>query len=148
MVPIITRQAVESDIGYILDSFLQGARSPVYSNMKGTIYFKRYKPILLALLKRSQILIACLPDDPNTIAGFVVYDFLDQIPIIHWVQTRKMFKQQGIAKHLLNQVSPNFGTKLTVVSHLPIPKSLPNSFHQLSQTYNLQYDPFIVTEKV
>lgn len=143
MIPIVIRQAQETDIGYILDCWVQGARLPIYQSMIPPLYYKRYKPLLLSLIKRSNVLIACLPDDPNIIAGFVVYQLLDDIPIIHWCQVRKMFKQQGIAKYLLSQVSPHFGTKLSIVSHLIIPNTLPFSFHQVCQKYHLQYDPFI-----
>src|ERR1700728_4585817 len=110
---------VESDIGYVLDSFVQGAKDPVYTQMRDSIYKQRYQPIIKRLITEANVLIACLPNDPDLFAGFVVHDSFDNIPILHWIHVRQMFQRQKIAEAMLAEAIPTFGERLTMVSHLP-----------------------------
>lgn len=148
MIPITIRAAVESDRAFVFDSMLKGARLPVYTNMIPPVYYRRYKSILQKMLENSAVLIACLPDAPNTIAAYVVYSSFMNIPVIHYVHTRKMFQKQGIAKELCLAVNPTFGISPTAISHIPNPGigdhkwTVP--FYECKEKYCLTYDPFLV----
>lgn len=140
MIPLVFRSAVDTDFPYILDTFLNGARFPTFGKMVGKVYYRRYKPVLRALIKRSSVLIACLPEDPDTIVGYAVHEKLGDIPVLHWIHTRAAFGGQGIAREILQNCISSFGSSLTMVSHVP-PKT---DFYQLSQKHAVQLDPFLV----
>lgn len=149
MIPITIRAAVETDKAFIFDSTLKGIRLPVYAAMVPSVFTRRFKPILEKLLSNSAILVACLPDDPNVIAAYIIYSSFMNIPVIHYVHTRKMFQKQGIAKELCLAVNPHFGTDITAISNIPNQGigahawTLP--FFKCLEKYNLTYDPFLIT---
>ena len=138
MIPIAYRANVANDFPFVYQTFVEGAKTYTYSLMVGKIYYRRYKPIVKNILLRSKVLVACLPDDPNTIVGYIIYEYLDNIPIIHWVHTRKMFQKQGIAKELCKLINKDFGDTLTMSSHVC------KDFYELRKKFNLGFDPFLI----
>lgn len=143
MVPVIIRAAVETDFGFLFDSFLKGSK---ISYMRYSVYNQRYAPVIKALINRCNIAIACLASDPNTIAAFVIYETLDNIPIIHYIHTRSTFIRQGIATKLIKEcVNADFTKTLTMSSHQCHFDTL--SFKQLMKRYRIEYDPFLATTK-
>lgn len=142
MIPVVFRPMLGTDIGYLLDCIVQGAKDPIYTQMRDSVYKARYQPIVKDLIQRASILVACLPHDTNLIAGFVVYDAFGTIPVLHWIHIRAMFQQQGLAKAILKETIPTFAQSLTMVSHLPSTKR--GSLAEYKEHHKLQYDPFLI----
>lgn len=152
MIPTVFRNMVEADRNFIINSFVEGARYPVYAAMNGPVYRKRYSDLVRNLLDRSRVLVACLPDESSVIAGYVVYGSYDEIPVIHWVHTRKQFQRTGLACALIESVIPTWKRSITVVTHLPNPgageAAFTKSFYICKEEYVLSYDPFLLHKDI
>jgi hypothetical protein len=148
MIPIVFRDKVETDIGYLLDSFLSGAYYPVYGQMSFGVYRRRYRPMVLNLIHGCSVIVACLPDQPDEIAGFIIFEKFEGVPVIHWVHTRGPFLRQGIGTSLIKAAIPSFGVETTLVSHKLNPgigeHQFKITFRQMKEKYLLCFDPFLV----
>lgn len=149
-VPFVLREFQNEDIGYILDCIVRGARFPSYRAMKISVFEYRYKPLILDLIRRANIIVASLPNNDRDVAGFIiseqlVYDSV-VLPVLHWIQVRKPFQKQGLGKLLINAAIPSFGKKPTTISHIQtrgIDQDHP-PFKETREHFMLNYDPFIL----
>lgn len=145
-IPIIIRNMVETDFGFVFDSFLKGAKVP---HMRNSVYNQRYAPVIKSLINRCIVSVACVANDPNIIAAFVIFERLGDppiIPVIHYVHTRSTFYRQGIATKLIKEcVNPDFGSSLTMASHEGHFET--QSFKQIMKKYRIEYDPFLASKE-
>jgi hypothetical protein len=95
------RTANEKDLNFIRRTWLLGLfyGSEFYSQIRNKIYFDNQKIVVEALIKTSDVLVACLNDDPEVILGYSV----TQGPTLHWVHVKSYFRKNGIAKTLIPQ---------------------------------------------
>jgi hypothetical protein len=100
------------DAGFVISTFLRGVYygNPWFKRIPEKIYRENYKHIAAYLTNGSQyILIACLPDDPDTILGYSISN--PKTNTLHWVYVKKVWRQRKIAKSLIP-------VSTTQVSHL------------------------------
>ncbi len=106
---IAYRSSKPEDINFILATWLRGLRygNELFEQIDKDIYFAEYHKVIEALLRVSQVRVACLKDDPDTILGYAVL----QGDKVHWIHIKSAWRRIGIAKSLLY-------TKFGVVTHL------------------------------
>jgi len=65
--------------------------------------------VVNALLHRSATLIACLPDDPSVILGYLVVELSSTVdkPIIHFCYTKGPWRGMGVMRLLFKDLHPN-----------------------------------------
>lgn len=115
------RDGKKEDTNFILSTFLRGLYygDSWFSLMPKDVFMQHYKRIAEALVNKSNIKVACLLDDPDTIIG---YSILSQdYQSVHWVYVKKNWRLNGIAKSLLPR-HPTTVSHLTTVGKQLLPK--------------------------
>lgn len=87
----------DSDLEFILDSWLRSHRDSAWAKFAGATYQRGHDSLIKRLLTRSAVLVACYEGDPNTILGWSVTDG----DVVHYVYVKKPLRRQGIARMLL-----------------------------------------------
>lgn len=137
--PLRVRPATDQDISFIFNSWLKSFRdSGVLSrSVPNTIYFQNHHKILQKILKRSQANIACNPQDPSQIYGYIVGEYIEGIFILHYVYVKHSFRKMGIGKELLNSFDHDTGNA-SCCSHLT------KMAEKFLLKYNMIYHPYTV----
>lgn len=94
------RNAIESDISFVYSTWLRSYKgdSALGLSCKPTVYFLNYNRVIDWILSQedTQILVACKPDEPEVIFGYLIY----QPGVMHYAFTKEPFSRQGIARSL------------------------------------------------
>ena len=118
------------ETGFVLDSWNRAvARDPIWAAQVGrrgvartpippslSLYY--HDIILKKILTKCTLLVACDPDDPDVIWGYVAFDA--ENPVLHFVYVKGAFRRMGIGTRLLRQfMNGLFGDPLepVIVSH-------------------------------
>jgi hypothetical protein len=106
---MITRPAVESDINFILSTWLKSYYEELKRNgNKGVIYpkddvfFQGHQQWIKRALSRSTALICTTEEDQNQIVGWIVYED----DTVHYVYVKNPLRKFGVAKLLLSKAKP------------------------------------------
>ena len=150
---ILLRAPTNQDGSFIIDSWVREAREHYPANLVDkSLFYNEEKEIVKVLISKSLILIACNPEDPEQIYGYMVFEKVADIPIIHFLYVKLLFRENGIARHLINSVFEDFGKKKTVISHIPRSRKEDGKYiDSAKQTlikYNLRFDPFIIDRRM
>lgn len=103
------RPFTETDRSFIFSTWLLGLYhgNDWFGEIDKDVYFKQYQQVIDALLKKSEVRVACLPDEPDVVLGYVAYTG----NTLHWVFVKKAWRKLGIATALVPE-------NVQVVSHL------------------------------
>lgn len=72
-----------------------------FHGMRLNVYYALYVPIVESLLARSTVVIATRPDlPPDTVIGWMAVED----GVLHFVHTKKIWRQKGVAKWMLEGV--------------------------------------------
>jgi hypothetical protein len=85
-----------------------------------------YAPIVEKLLHRGKTLVACTPEDPDTIIGWVCYEG----PVLHYAWVKEPYRYSG----MLTTILENLVLKET--SHMTL-----MWFRHISKKFPLKYRP-------
>lgn len=99
----------DSDHNFIMASFLRGVYygNQFYSMVNKDIFMRNYKHIGEAIISQNLVLIACLPDDEDTILGYSI--MTPDTTAIHWVYIKKDWRAKfGILQLLLPDTALTF----------------------------------------
>lgn len=137
--PIVIREAQEGDIPFIFNSWLQSFRSGLMpKKVDNTIYFSEHHKVIERLIKRAPTLIACDPADPATIYGYLCYEKIDGVFVLHYCYVKHTFRAMGVMRQLLAATEQDFKNNSGVFSHMTM------IFERLALKYNLIYHPYIL----
>ena len=124
-----------TDLPFIYSTWANSMRyaSLLGKSCRNTIFFKEYAKVIdhILSLADTEILIACFPEQPEVIFGYLVY----QDNILHYLFIKEAFTRQGIAKSLVQEASRPFDTyshKTFVLKHI------------LDRHPELNYNPFVL----
>lgn len=136
--PVKIRPAINSDYPYILASFTRELHKVVpYNFMSNKSFFPYYTKLINAILYKSNITVACLEDNEEDIAGYLIAsDYNKDNLIVYWGQTKAIFRRLGIMKLLLEPY--NYKNKNLICPHYF------NLFKKLRESYSLIFDPTIL----
>ena len=56
------------------------------------------------MIKRSNVLICCDPEDFNHIYGYVVYEDIAGVSVVHFIYLKQPFRKIGLAKRMLEHL--------------------------------------------
>lgn len=107
------RLAKESDLAFIYATCLRGLYygNPFYGAINKTAFFENYPSVLEKIIRKSDVIIACLSEDEDVILGYA----LVENNIIHWISVKEAWRMQGIARKLLNGYTIDTVTHTTKV---------------------------------
>jgi len=129
------------ETGFVLDSWNRAvARDPIWAAQVGrrgvartpippslSLYY--HDIILKKILTKCTLLVACDPDDPDVIWGYVAFNA--ENPVLHFVYVKGAFRRMGIGTRLLDEAfrlfpeerGPNWSARIlwkeepVIVSH-------------------------------
>ena len=102
--PISIRPGTADDASFIFSSWLKSYRQSYFARtISNTIYFDQHHAVLRRLIKRCSTDIACNPEDPSQIYGYIVHESVTGIPVVHYVYVKQTFRNMGIGKALLEK---------------------------------------------
>ena len=101
------------ETGFVLDSWNRAvARDPIWAAQVGrrgvartpippslSLYY--HDIILKKILTKCTLLVACDPEDPDVIWGYVAFDPKD--PVLHFVYVKGAFRRMGIGTRLMEE---------------------------------------------
>lgn len=99
--PFAIRPAKPEDAPLILGTWLEQAfrETPWGRRVRAREFFAGHRPIVVRILERARCLIACDRQDPDTIAGYIVWE-QREFPTVQMVYTKKAYRRMGIARAL------------------------------------------------
>lgn len=102
------RPASALDIPFIYSSWLKSFKhdSALGKSMRSSIYFEQYREVIDQILEDSQTFVAHLPDEPNVIIGYIVFESYASIPTatIHYAFVKESFRRIGVFTSLLKLI--------------------------------------------
>lgn len=107
-----------ADEPFIFNSWLQSNRTR-HQNMPTSDYYATYKDIVTDILYKSLVVVACDPESPDFIYGYVVIRPIDDVPIIHYAYVKKPFRRWGIFKELLKNQNIELSEPVLVTTKPP-----------------------------
>lgn len=99
------RDMGEADISFIFSSLLRSYEEVAVEKLRisVSVYYRGHHDLLMRVLERGQCLMACDPEDPDQIYGYVLYasDDHGQPPCLHYLYVKGSFRRAGIGSALL-----------------------------------------------
>jgi hypothetical protein len=95
---IIYRDATIDDVNFILSSWLKSYR-PSAPLVSDEVYFREHKALVMQLIQRSAVHIACDPSYPLSIYGYAVVEQ----GAVHYVYVKFALRKFGVARALLKR---------------------------------------------
>ena len=138
------RMGLPDDLNLILNSWLlENYHAAASKYIPKTIYFDNQKNIILKILSRSSVYVACNPEDETQIYGYLVVETLQNGTFyFHWLYVKTAVSEMGVATTLVRQVVPNFlmpDTPRILCLHVgKLPKL------GLMKKFNVVYNPYIL----
>jgi len=124
------RLARKDDEALIYQTWLKGLYfgSSWFSKMDQKVFFQKYRVVINSLLPRSQVFIAALKEEEDTVLGYSV----TQNNLLHWIFVKTSWRKMGLAKRLIPD-------NINTVTHLTdlVRPLLPKKF---------KFDPFMIGE--
>lgn len=101
------RPYMPDDQNYILSTWLRSyhEQSPFAKSMRTRIYFEYHEKVAKRILERSDaVIVACLPDDPGVILGYLVHERDQKLGnILHFCFVKGAFRGEKISRLLFRQ---------------------------------------------
>ena len=119
MTNFVTRLVQPEDIPFLYSTWLNSYRndSETGLSVRKSIFFESYRLILDYILQKNttKVLVACKPDEPNVIYGYMVAEPSDNV--LHYVFVKEAFQRFGIANSLQQQLFPNTSSGTVTITH-------------------------------
>lgn len=132
------RPAGQEDVNFIFNSWLKSYRnSYATKNITSTFYFSEHHKVIERVLAAAKTIIACNPEDPSQVYGYVVADTVDGIFVVHYLYVKHSFRGLGLGKLLFNAFDhdPTAASLYTHHTHMA---------HRLAAKYNMLHHPYIL----
>lgn len=130
MINLKLRQATTADVNFIYSTMLKGLYygSEFYANVAKATFFQHYGEIVTALLKKSKVVVACLPDDDDIVLGYAIYE-----PglCLHYVFVKEVFRKQGVASALTGEANTSSVSHITKIGN------------SIRKAKNMEFNPFL-----
>lgn len=99
------RKGKPEDFNLIYATWLKGLLygNEWFQQIDREAYYKHYHDVIEIVLNRPQteISIACLKEDPDTILGYSIWERRDEKNILHWVWVKPVWRKIGIGHDLM-----------------------------------------------
>ena len=132
------RPMIEDDLPFLFNSWLKSYRfSHFGEKITTTIYFEDHHKVIDNILKNNQVVMACSPEDPSQLYGYIVVGREDDILVLHFIYVKHTFRNMGIGKTLLDAVGHSSDVASVYTHHTRMAD-------KLSAKYNFVYHPYLM----
>src|ERR1700728_876696 len=141
-IPYLLREATKEDESFIYNSSLKFIHKlSNYRNIRDSIFFHNQSEIIRYLLNNSKVLIACFPEAPEEIMGYIIYEHLQNDLILHFVYVKFLHRHKGLIKEIMQSIlRPD--TNMIVYTHYP-----DFNVTKLAQGRLWVFDPYYITNQ-
>ena len=102
-VDIYIREANQDDLSFIQNSWIRSFRKSVLQ-INDNIYGREQHKLVNKLISRSNCWLACNPDELYQIYGYIIFEKLAEIGIMHYVYVKSPYRRYGIATRLFKMI--------------------------------------------
>jgi|ERR1035438_2029502 hypothetical protein len=139
--PYVLRKVEETDLGFVYSNWSRVFREVPPMNMCPAAIFKpQQKKVIDCLLNTAKLLVACHPDDSDELLGFICYEFVAEVLVVHWIHIKSIFQHQHIASDILKTLYPEMSSIIFTHNFREASK--------LRSKFNLVYDPFFIINRI
>lgn len=127
-----------SDLNFIQATFIKSMKSEssLGRSCSPRVFFAEFTRVIDHILAKSEILIACVKEDPGIILGYLIYEQ----NVIHYAFTKAAFRRLDIARDLIRHAFPD--QKSVLFSQNT------NSSKKICEKYpELIFNPFLLYER-
>lgn len=104
LLPHRIRPAVDADVALVTNAWVQEFRhAPAARFIRNADYYADQRTLIYRLLRASETLVACAPDDENHLFGFVTFG---PGMLVHWVYVKDSYRRIGLGDALLEAAFP------------------------------------------
>jgi ribosomal protein S18 acetylase RimI-like enzyme len=136
--PIRLRPSVEEDLPFIYNSWLKSYRfSHFGEKITNTIYFTDHHKVLENLIKQSKVIVACNPEDPSQVYGYIVGGAREGVFLLHFLYVKHTFRNMGIGKTLLDAMGHDSSSAAVYTHHTRMAD-------KLASKHNFVYHPYLM----
>lgn len=136
--PVEIRALIDSDIPFIFNSWLKAFRNAkAVTEVNQTIYFSQQHKLIEKLLQRGQTLIIGAAGDPATVYGYVNFEHIDGVFVLHFGYVKHDFRGLGLFRELMKATKHDF-SGLGCYSHKVRANGL------LEDKFNLVFNPYVL----
>ncbi len=139
-IPYILRKMTDTDEAFVYNSFLRSYHD--HYPMKfipDTLYFRPQTDIIDFLLDTAECLIACFPEDPDAIIGWILHQRVSDAEVIHYMYIKTQHRHKGMAVDIVQKIIGD--SKLIIASHIC------DNYAKLKykiKDVSVIYDPFVI----
>jgi len=137
--PIEIRKGYDHETNFIYNSWIKsGHRSRTHEIIAKELYTLNQHDVITHVLARANVIVAQELDKPESLYGYLVYQWLDGVFVVHYAYTKQVFRSLGVLSSLLQyagfepQQSAGFYTHTTKAAHA------------IDTKLNLIYNPYII----
>jgi GNAT superfamily N-acetyltransferase len=135
--PYNIREAETKDVPFIFNSWLKSYRNSNFARpLENTIYFSEHHKVIERVLQHHGVIIACNPEDPSQIYGFLCAGYVDGILVLHYAYVKQPFRKLGIAKALLNCLEQPDDSAILYTHQTRVAQTV-------APRYNMIYHPYL-----
>jgi ribosomal protein S18 acetylase RimI-like enzyme len=136
--PVQIRPAIAEDAPFIFNSWLKSYRSSHFARyIVNTVYFTEHHKIIEKLIKENKVLVACNPEDPTQLYGYICAGTVEGFFVCHYIYVKHTYRNMGIGKALLNSFEHDPSVAGIYSHHTRIAD-------RLAPRYNLVFHPYIM----
>jgi len=137
-VEVYIREADATDVNLIFSSWLKSARNiPIAGRCDNSIYYSEHHKLIERLLRRGNTLVACEPNDPGNVYGYLNYETIEGLFVCHYAYIKQTFRGLGILGMLLDKAGHRLDAA-GLYTHQTI------AAQKLAAKYTLIYHPYIL----
>lgn len=140
--PRIIRAAAEADEHLILDSWWNQALAFEPLRALPPPLRLAYRSTLLRTARRCGAGVACHPEHPEQIYGWICAEALNGEDILHQVYVRSTFREDGIGTDLMRAAFPRFGKNRICCTHIG------SAFSYRREPWKLVHVPGLMIDEV
>lgn len=103
--PILLRQMRESDLNFIVHSWVNKTRYLKENNeIDHTSFFSFQRSLIKKILPMSETIVICNKDEPDHIFGFCVYRKLADYPVLSMLYVKDAYRNLGLENLLVESI--------------------------------------------
>jgi hypothetical protein len=132
------RDVAPEDLPFIFNSWLKSYRNGgIPKFVDNTIYFSEHHKLIERLLQRATTKVACSPTDPTNIYGYICYERIDGVYVLHYAYVKHTFRNLGILRAMI-KASGHDGETAGALTHGS------GVTDRIGAKFKLTYHPYIL----
>lgn len=100
--PIVVRDALPEDLNFIFNSWLVSYKhSRNNLNIAHPFYYQGQHKVCERILRQAHTLVLADKNINDNIFGYVIYEFVDGVYVLHYAYTKHTYRNLGLFHHML-----------------------------------------------